>query len=59
MIDTSNKTYRYSAPLYQLEKMRAIIEDQWEEVWNIVITRDIDPRKIPQYLENPKRNLDF
>lgn len=59
MIDTSDKTDKYSAPLRQLNKMRAIIEDRWEEVWKIVIARDIHPRKIPQYLENTKRNLDF
>lgn len=61
MMDTSDKIYTYSVPLRQLKKMRAIIEDRWEEVWKIVVARDIHPRKIQvhQYLENPKRNLDF
>ena len=35
-----DKNQRNRTSLWQLEKMKTIIEDRWEEVWEIVTTRD-------------------
>ena len=37
--DKSPRT-RTRLPLWQSEKMRLMIEERWEEVWRIVITRN-------------------
>ena len=59
MMNISKENYRYRLPLWQIEKMRNIIDDRWEEVWQVVVARDRSMRNWHQYLESPKRNLDF
>ena len=54
MMNISNKNHRYRLPLWQLKKMRNIIDDRWEEVWGVVVARDRSLRDLHQY---PLRNL--
>ncbi len=35
-----DKNQRNRTSLWQLEKMKTIIEEHWEEVWEIVTTRE-------------------
>ena len=59
MLDTPNKNHRNRLPLWQLEKMRNIIQEQWEEVPGVAVTRNNPPRSLHKYLESPQRNLEF
>ena len=54
-----NSNPRHGIPLWQSEKMRAIIADRWEEVWDIVETRNNHRRNLYQYWEGPQRNSNF
>ena len=40
MMNIPNKNHRNRTSLWQLEKMKTIIAERWEEVWKIVTTRD-------------------
>ena len=59
MMNISNQNHRCHIPLWQLDKMKNIIDTRWEEVWGVVIARDRYLRNVNQYLESPKRNLNF
>ena len=55
MMKIPNKNHRNRTSLWQLEKMKTIIEDRWEEVWEIVTTRDRSLRSLDRYLEGQHR----
>jgi hypothetical protein len=59
IVDMPNKNSKNSLPLWQSEKMRNIIESQWEEIWEIVISRDRFLKNSHRYLESPQRNCHF
>ena len=40
MMNIPDKNNRNRTSLWQLEKMKTIIAERWEEVWKIVTTRD-------------------
>ena len=54
-----NSNARHGIPLWQSEKMRAIIADRWGEVWDIVETRNNHRRNLYQYWESPQHNSNF
>ena len=54
-----NSNPRHSIPLWQSEKMRTIIADRWEEVWEIVEARNNHRRNLYQSWDSTQRNSDF
>ncbi len=39
IMNTSDNNNRNKLPQWQSEKMRALIEERWSEVWEVVIAR--------------------
>jgi hypothetical protein len=46
-MNTSNKNDRNKLPQWQSEKMRALIEERWSEVWEIVVARKSSSQNLP------------
>ena len=46
-MNTSEKNHRNKLPQWQSEKMRALIEERWSEVWEVVIARKHSSQNLP------------
>ena len=39
-INKPNKNHTNRLPLWQVEKMKNLIQEQWEEVWRVMMTNN-------------------
>ena len=51
MMNTLNKNQRNRLPLWQSEKMKALIEERWSEVWEVVVARERYLKSLPPHLK--------
>lgn len=52
IMNTSDNNRRNKLPQWQSEKMRALIEERWSEVWEVVIARKHSSQNLPGHSKN-------
>ena len=49
IMSTVNKNRRNKLPHWQSEKMKALIEERWSEIWEIVVARENSTQDLPEH----------
>jgi hypothetical protein len=52
-------SHKSSLPHWQSTKMRMIIRERWEEIWEVVETRDKYRSDLHRYLESWRQIFDY